>query len=276
MQVTRFCPGQGLPLATAVRFIAWYGLVMSAITLLIGFSFLGLPSLLEKFIDMEAGQDLDTRGLIVAAVLIIFFSLLWFTFSFVLRKRSANNDQEGVERMLRLGSIIIGSLFLLPCIGGVIIGLFMIYMFVWSAGVGVGGIIVTAITAAFLAIGSQMIHGIRTNRPKLMRPWIVTQIVLGVLNVIGGVVDTIYHMAYVLGAAYLFFGVTETVFGFLGFLYFGGMVVVHYNLMLAAQENAPTVLADITKVERKEGELGFVNPLAVEEQQPPPYSACTA
>ena len=47
----------------------------------------------EKFIDMEAGQDLDTRGLIVAAVLIIFFSLLWFTFSFVLRRRSANNDQ---------------------------------------------------------------------------------------------------------------------------------------------------------------------------------------
>ena len=74
--------------------------------------------------------------------------------------------QEGVERMLRLGSIIIGSLFLLPCICGVIIGLFMIYMFVWSVGVGVGGIIVTAITAAFLAIGSQMIHGIRTNRPK--------------------------------------------------------------------------------------------------------------
>ena len=87
-----------------------------------------------------------------------------------------------------------------------------------------------------------------TASPQLMRPWIVTQIVLGVLNVIGGVVDTIYHMAYVLGAAYLFFGVTETVFGFLGFLYFGGMVVVHYNLMLAAQENAPTVLADITKV----------------------------
>ena len=68
--------------------------------------------------------------------------------------------------MLRLGSIIIGSLFLLPCICGVIIGLFMIYYFVWSVGVGVGGIIVTAITTAFLAIGSQMIHGIRTNRPK--------------------------------------------------------------------------------------------------------------
>merc|ERR1712025_1524545 len=168
MQVTRFCPGQGFPLATAVRFIAWYGLVMSTITLLIGFSFLGLPSLLEKIIDMESltRAEFDTRGLIVAAVLTIFFSLLWFTFSFVLRRRSANNDQEGVERMLRLGSIIIGSLFLLPCIGGGIIGLFMIYMFVWDVGVGVGGIVVTANITAFLAIGSQMIHGIRTNRPK--------------------------------------------------------------------------------------------------------------
>lgn len=47
----------------------------------------------EKIIDMESGEEMDTRGLIVAAVLTIFFSLLWFTFSFVLRRRSANNDQ---------------------------------------------------------------------------------------------------------------------------------------------------------------------------------------
>eukprot|EP00092_Neocalanus_flemingeri_P037580 GFUD01040916.1.p1 GENE.GFUD01040916.1~~GFUD01040916.1.p1 ORF type:complete len:261 (-),score=39.05 GFUD01040916.1:63-845(-) len=258
MKITRFC--WGVELSRAVKYLGLYGLVMSVIGVIGAVLLFALPSILGLH------QDADPNllgGLYGGAVFSMLINIGWFIFSHILVERNRNNDIEGVKRMIKIGSYIIGSLQAIYFAILLIIGL--IFVSIGSGGMGIAGGIIMTIGGIFLIFPSLLLHGIRTNSPGKVKIWIIVQFVIFVLGLFASIPG--------LGVRY---GLLEMIVLCLSFMYFMGMVIVHYNIMLendrtmnmeiAAGMNKETSMDTTMKTKHRE----FSNPMS---DNPPPYAA---
>eukprot|EP00092_Neocalanus_flemingeri_P049009 GFUD01056182.1.p1 GENE.GFUD01056182.1~~GFUD01056182.1.p1 ORF type:complete len:253 (+),score=36.56 GFUD01056182.1:71-829(+) len=250
MKITRFC--WGVELSRAVKYLGLYGLVMSVIGVIGAVLLFALPSILGLH------QDADPNllgGLYGGAVFFLLINIGWFIFSHILFERNRNNDIEGVKTMIKIGSYIIVSLQPIYFAILLIIGL----------GMGIVGVIVIAIGVVFLIFASLLLHGIRTNSQGKVKIWIIVQFVFFGLALFASIPG--------LGVRY---GLLEMIILCLSFMYFKGMVIVHYNIML---ENDRTMNMEIADGMNKETSMDttmktkhreFSNPMS---DNPPPYAA---
>eukprot|EP00092_Neocalanus_flemingeri_P037579 GFUD01040915.1.p1 GENE.GFUD01040915.1~~GFUD01040915.1.p1 ORF type:complete len:261 (-),score=35.64 GFUD01040915.1:63-845(-) len=258
MKITRFC--WGVELSRAVKYLGIYGQVMSVIGAIVAIVLFALPSILGLH------QDADPNllgGLYGGAVFFLLINIGWFIFSHILVERNRNINIEGVKRMIKTGSYIIGSLqaiaFAILLING------LIFVSIGSGGMGIAGGIIMTIGGIFLIFPSLLLHGIRTNSPGKVKIWIIVQFVLFVLVLFASIPG--------LGVRY---GLLEMIVLCLSFMYFMGMVIVHYNIMLendrtmnmeiAAGMNKETSMDTTMKTKHRE----FSNPMS---DNPPPYAA---
>eukprot|EP00092_Neocalanus_flemingeri_P020945 GFUD01022693.1.p1 GENE.GFUD01022693.1~~GFUD01022693.1.p1 ORF type:complete len:261 (+),score=38.57 GFUD01022693.1:93-875(+) len=258
MKITRFC--WGVELSRAVKYLGLYGLVMSVIGVIGAVLLFALPSILGLH------QDADPNllgGLYGGAVFFLLINIGWFIFSHILVERNRNINIEGVKRMIKTGSYIIGSLqaiaFAILLING------LIFVSIGSGGMGIAGGIIMTIGGIFLIFPSLLLHGIRTNSPGKVKIWIIVQFVLFGLVLFASIPG--------LGVRY---GLLQMIVLCLSFMYFKGMVIVHYNIMLendrtmnmeiAAGMNKETSMDNTMKTKHRE----FSNPMS---DNPPPYAA---
>eukprot|EP00092_Neocalanus_flemingeri_P092159 GFUD01116964.1.p1 GENE.GFUD01116964.1~~GFUD01116964.1.p1 ORF type:complete len:272 (+),score=33.85 GFUD01116964.1:93-908(+) len=237
MKITRFC--WGVELSRAVKYLGLYGLVMSVIGVIGAVLLFALPSILGLH------QDADPNllgGLYGGAVFFLLINIGWFIFSHILVERNRNINIEGVKRMIKTGSYIIGSLqaiaFAILLING------LIFVSIGSGGMGIAGGIIMTIGGIFLIFPSLLLHGIRTNSPGKVKIWIDEQFVLVGLVLFASILGLVLF-ASILGLvlfASIRYGLLQMIVLCLSFMYSMGMVIVHYNIML---ENDRTMNMEI-------------------------------
>ena len=241
MRITKFCCG--LELSNAVKYLGTFGVVMSIIgeiaTVLFGFSFLLGPSLLNLS-QIILGVIYGGAALLIPAL------IGWLSFSYILLKRNSNNDIEGVKKLIKTGSYIIGYLqavlFTIALITGIVFVTSDIRL--WTAGcvlIPVGGI--------FIVFASLLLHGIKTNSPQEIRTWIVFQFFIFCTLVLLFV--CLYGLSY-LETTQL---IVLTIGLCLYLIYVTAMVIVHYNIVLENDTNIETELNDITNTMESESPL---------------------
>eukprot|EP00092_Neocalanus_flemingeri_P031142 GFUD01033829.1.p1 GENE.GFUD01033829.1~~GFUD01033829.1.p1 ORF type:complete len:261 (-),score=43.90 GFUD01033829.1:390-1172(-) len=258
MKITSFC--WGVELSRAVKYLGLYGLVMSVIGVIVAVLLFALPSILGLH------QDADSNllgGLYGGAVFFLLINIGWFIFSHTLIERNKNNNMEGVKTIIKIGSYIIGSLQAILFTILVIVGL--LYVSFGSSEIVlviVGGIIIT-IGGIFLIFASLLLHGIRTKSPGKIKVWIIVQFVYFGL--------VLFSSIPALGVRG---GLLQMILLCLSFMYYKGMVIVHYNIILEDDTsiNMETAMNKETSMNTtmKTNHREFSNPM---NENPPPYSA---
>ena len=148
MKINRFC--WGVELETAAKCLANYGLVMSLIGAIGGVLLFALPFVIQS----------SLYGLFGSAALLLFFNIGWFIFSILLCKKISANDVQGMEKIIKVGSYIIGSVQLVYPIIIIILGI--TFLLLWTEFL-VFGCILVAVGGLVLIFPSLLLHGIRTN-----------------------------------------------------------------------------------------------------------------
>ena len=221
MKVKRFC--WGVELDTAAKCLANYGLVMSVIGAIGGVLLFALPFVTQSSFYL----------FFALAAFLLFFNIGLFIFSNLLRKKNSANDVQGVEKIIKVGSYIIGSVQLVYLIIIIILGItlsllwteFMVY---GSIPVAVGGLL--------LIFPSLLLHGIRTNSSGKIRAWIIFQFVLlGIVFSLGLLNVFTLNM----------FGIIGSIGYFLALMYASGIVIVHYNIVLEDENGLDPALGNV-------------------------------
>jgi len=221
MKVKRFC--WGVELDTAAKCLANYGLVMSVIGAIGGVLLFALPFVTHSSFYL----------FFALAAFLLFFNFGWFIFSNLLRKKNSANDVQGVEKIIKVGSYIIGSVQLVYLIIIIILGItlsllwteFMVY---GSIPVAVGGLL--------LIFPSLLLHGIRTNSSGKIRAWIIFQFVLLVIVFSLGLLNV-----FMLNM----FGIIGSIIYFLALMYASGIVIVYYNIVLEDENGLDPALGNV-------------------------------
>ena len=115
MKISRF--SWGVEPGTAATCLAIYGMVMSVIGAIGGVILFSLLFLFEPsfylLVDWKDITDEEAKMLLYIycglAVLVSFFNIGWFIFLYLLYKKNSTNDVQGVEKIIKVGSYIIGA-----------------------------------------------------------------------------------------------------------------------------------------------------------------------
>ena len=193
-----------IPKNCLVKYLALYGMVMSVLgfigsTALFGLTFLEIEQLVIGYVIMGS------------ACVLVFFHLGWFFSSYLLHKKNTNNDMDGVKRIIKIGSFVIGAVQSVISALEVLIG-FIIYL---DCSVKFGVILILT-GAIWLILSIRLLYGMWRRSPRV-KPWIKFMFGMIPLFILVGSLDNYLHdtlLESVIGAALLF-------------LYSSGMVIVH-------------------------------------------------
>merc|ERR1712142_893897 len=210
---------------------------------MIGGAILVLPFLLPMTMSVMIGSG--------SFVLLIASG--WFYFSFLLLKRNSKDDVEGVKKMIKIGSTVIGSLQTVVSVISILYGI--IFFIIYSTISLIGPILIVA-GGILLIFQSLLLHGIRTKSAGKIKPWIIFMIVIFTINIIMYLVGCILTKNFL---STILLMILQTKF----FLYILGMVIVHYNILLDDQNLHESAIENFSHEKHVDSER---------TELPPPYS----
>jgi len=250
MKISKFC--WGMNLTDAANSLGIYGMVMSVLGLIGGAMVFVLP-----FIPQLGLFGFEMLG-VGAAILLIKGG--WFYFSYQLYKRNSNNDAQGVKKIIKIGSYIIGSFQAICSAIALLYGTTLLVLMSVYGGFSVFGIVLTIVGGIWLIFPSLLLHGIRTKNPRKMKPWIVFKIVMLCLQLIMSFIWSLnYGMILML--------VLQVIALILLYSYSTGMVIVHYNIVLEDQNVLDSALENFSNEKPSKIDM---NSMMTDLQ--PPYS----
>merc|ERR1712002_325476 len=250
MKISKFC--WGMNLSNAVRYLGNFGMVMAILGIIGAVILFALPFLL--------GLELQLLGFFGAAIFILLINLGWLYFSYLLNKKNTNNDVDGVKKMVKIGSYVIGSVQVVVSAVGLLTGIIFLSIPQFSSCPGHIGIGMLVAGGLCLICPSLLLHGIRTRSPGKIKPWIVFKIVCFALTLITVFTGSILERSFLK----LMFQLLVII---LGFLYTSGMVIVHYNILLEDQNGLESALQNFSN--EKPSKIDMDTKLG---DLPPPYS----
>jgi len=249
MKISKFC--WGMELSSAVKYLGNFGMVMAILGIIGAVILFALPFLL--------GLQLQLPGIFGAAIFILFINLGWLYFSYLLNKKNTNNDVEGVKKMVKIGSYVIGSVQVVVSSVLLLTGIIFLSIphfspyFYFGIGIAVAG-------GLCLICPSLLLHGIRTKSPGKIKPWIIFMIVCFALTLISVFAGSILGGNLLKTVFQLFVMVLQ-------FLYTSGMVIVHYNILLQDQNVLESALQNFSN--EKPSKIDMDTRM---RDLPPPYS----
>jgi len=239
MKISHFC--WGVELSSAVTYLGVYGVVGALLVTTIA-SYLIYPHL---FLVLGGHVVSGVSALIVAGVSVfLLIQVGWITFSCFLLKKNRSNDIIGVKCMIKIANFIIGSVQAVLSAIAIFfsIGFIIYYVYITSSQheedpyyqlsnlVTIGVLaVIFIISLLILSLASMLLHGVRTNSPNRMKPWIIFKIVLFCFFLVGSLVTCVNFG--------ILYGLLKIVLGLCNFLYVTGFVVVYYNILLENEGN---------------------------------------
>ena len=187
---------------------------------------------------------------ITPLLLILLYQVGWFSFSCILFKEGSLNDTNGLKRMVKHGSYIIGFLESVLITGGigVCVALFLSYhnhVYEMQQPFLISFIFLLSIIGWIIAL--LLFFGIWTKDSRKVRVWIIFHIVLIVMGVLSflwyilshinpGLLSHIhpglvFHIHPGIVSEYLFFPPIMMIVLLFDLVYSTGMVTLHFNIM---------------------------------------------
>ena len=139
---------------------------------------------------------------------------------FILLIKNIERDVEGVKKMIQIGCCIIGSLEAVISSIMFICGIAILCSSLGNYGI-ISGVFVVAGRGLFLLFSCLLLQGIRTHNPEKRKPWTIFKIVILCIQLCCSISGWIF-----VGMLHGFCPVIASIFTF---LYFTGMVIVHFN-----------------------------------------------
>ena len=129
-----------------------------------------LPNILEDLGHISA-------GIYTGALLLLLVEIGWFSFSHVLLK-NRNNDFEGVKKLIKIGSYIIGYLEAVSSGSSVVVGgILLSFDIIRRLGLTIIVGVFLGLGGLFLILVCFLLHGIRTNSPGKIKIWTISSLV---------------------------------------------------------------------------------------------------
>ena len=224
-----------MDLSSAVKCLGIVGVIMSILcsVIITVYVYISLDTL---------GNEGNSLGIYTGATIGLLLSLGCLTFSIILLG-SSNGSQDiigggkfGVKRMIKIGSFIIGMLQTLGAALATVVCIVFLSVLIGdnsfnhsnsSIPLAIPLLIIgvfSIISSMFLVFSSLLLHGLRTNSPGKIEAWIIFQFVLCGLTVGAGLIS--------LGFYVTIYRVVNLAIGCLFYMYFTGMVIVHYNILM--------------------------------------------
>jgi len=249
MKISKFC--WGMELSSAVKYLGNFGMVMAILGIIGAVILFALPFLL--------GLQLQLPGIFGAAIFILFINLGWLYFSYLLNKKNTNNDVEGVKKMVKIGSYVIGSVQV--AVSSVVLLAGIIFLSIPQVYLHFSfDIVMLVVGGIWLIFPSLLLHGVRTRSPGKIKPWIIFMIVCFALTLISALVGSFLGGNILKTMFQLFVMVLQ-------FLYTSGMVIVHYNILLEDQNVLESALQNFSN--EKPSKIDMDTRM---RDLPPPYS----
>jgi hypothetical protein len=269
MKISRFC--WGMNLSDAASSLAISGMVMSVLGLIGGAITSAIPFIVHSFF-----YKLLVLVLGMGATLLL-INAGWFYFSYQLYKRKSNNDAQGVKKIIKIGSYIIGSLQAIGSAIGLLSGITLLALATLSAYGGFSEfrfvlsqryptifnpLGLTIVGGIWMIFSSLLLHGIRTKNHRIINLWIVFIIVIFCLQLWLCVVWSLKH-----GMIEIIVVMIQVIVMDLLCSYSTGIVIVHYNIVLEDQNVPDLALENISNENPSKIDMN-----SMMTDVPPPYS----
>jgi len=230
----------GISIIRFASFLAWTGLVISFIFIIVSLDLILTPLALgRRMWHCDGYNETDCGSLYGAGSGGLIMNIGMFIYSFKLWKAINSDNMMGVRNLIKIGCYIMGALELVTCaLAGIITPLIFIIisMLQYSPnGLSIGLLTIPiVICGGVIAMISLMIHGVRKFKPALVNAYIILKIVIFTLFAILTLVQVIMGMIYIGALGWL---LGPNLFLLCGFFYFysTGFFLVQYNIMLGRQ-----------------------------------------
>jgi len=273
MKISKFC--WGVELSDAARFLAKYGMVLSVLWFAGGTIILVNPLLPIDLISY--GNTLRWKGLldqksyytsykssltnfllyteatvsygnmmIGIAFIILLTSIGWFIFSFLMHKKNKNNDQTGVNKMIMIGSTLIGvfqtTVLSVWTLSGTyeLVHLYIIrhYEFV-ERNMNIFPEVIIIVGGLWIIVSSLLLLGIRKRSPRIIKLWIIFDFVFVCSFSLFCFVFSLFNGFFITTLLLLMAFLLTCVYNY-------SMVIVHYNIVLEDQQILQSALENFS------------------------------
>jgi len=275
MKISKFC--WGVELSDAARFLAKYGMVLSVLWFAGGTIMLVNPMLPIQIDKISYGITLNGKDLLdqksyytsykssltnfslytEAAVsygnmmigiscIVLFISIGWLLFSFLMHKKNKNNDQTGVNKMIMIGSTLIGCFQTMMFCVWISSGTYeLIHLSILRHTRGVDmnmnilPEVIIIVGGLWIIVSFLLLFGIRKRSPRIIKLWIIFDFVL-VFSF------SLFCFIFSLFNGFFIITVLLLIAFFLTCVYNYSMVIVHYNIILEEQQILQSALENFS------------------------------
>merc|ERR1712024_99765 len=227
LKLQKYGFGLKLKISGFVSFLAWTGILVSALGILTSMEFISDTKIISH------GQPTTSYVLGVVGILT---SAVWMGIHLTLRKRNLNKDFEGIKKILKIKCYITGSLeIVFSTLGMMTILMYMMVHYdylMFSTQSMLINITQGGIVFLDLVFACCKIHGVRKDNNRFINAYIVFKLVCLVASIALGIFSLVYLQTLLQSSEkaeiFLIFGLVLIFFLFL-YVYYMGALVVLYN-----------------------------------------------